>query len=63
MLARAPRRILLADSGKFGRGLLERVCPLAELTELVTEAAPAPALAAALAKAGVRVTLAEAGRA
>jgi DeoR/GlpR family transcriptional regulator of sugar metabolism len=58
MLARAPRRILLADSGKFGRGLLERVCPLAELTDLVTEAAPPAALAAALARAGMRVTLA-----
>jgi len=61
MLARAPRRILLADSGKFGRGLLERVCPLAELTDLVTEAAPPPPLAAALAKAGTQVTLAEQG--
>ncbi len=58
MLARAPRRVLLADSGKFGRGLLERVCPLGELTELVTEAAPPAPLAAALARAGTRVTLA-----
>jgi DeoR/GlpR family transcriptional regulator of sugar metabolism len=58
MLARAPRRILLADSGKFGRGLLECVCPLAELTGLVTEAAPPAPLGAALGRAGVVVTLA-----
>jgi DeoR/GlpR family transcriptional regulator of sugar metabolism len=58
MLARAPRRVLLADSGKFGRGLLECVCPLAELTDLVTEAPPAAPLGAALSRAGLAVTLA-----
>jgi DeoR/GlpR family transcriptional regulator of sugar metabolism len=61
MLARAPRRMLLADSGKFGRGLLECVCPLAELTDLVTEAEPPAGLAAALARAGTRLTLAGGG--
>ena len=30
MLERAPRRVLVADSGKFGRGQLERVCPLGD---------------------------------
>jgi DeoR/GlpR family transcriptional regulator of sugar metabolism len=59
MLARAPRRMLLADSGKFGRGLLECVCPLAELTDLVTEAAPPPSLAGALGRAGLLVTVAD----
>ncbi len=58
MLARAPRRILLADSGKFGRGLLECVCPLGDLTDLVTEADPPGPLAAALEQAGTAVTLA-----
>jgi DeoR/GlpR family transcriptional regulator of sugar metabolism len=58
MLARAPRRVLLADSGKFGRGLLECVCPLAELTDLVTEAPPPAPLAASLGRAGLTVTLA-----
>jgi DeoR family glycerol-3-phosphate regulon repressor len=62
MIARAPRRMLLADSGKFGRGLLERVCALAELTDLVTEVTPPPGLAAALAKAGTQVTLADQGK-
>lgn len=58
MLARGQRRLLLADSGKFGRGLLECVCPLADLTDLVTEAAPPAGLAAALVRAGVLVTVA-----
>ena len=58
MLARAARRILLADSGKFGLGLLECVCPLDALSDLVTEASPAPPLGPALAGAGVAVTLA-----
>jgi DeoR/GlpR family transcriptional regulator of sugar metabolism len=58
MLARAPRRILLADSGKLGRGLLECVCPLADLTDLVTEAPPPAGLDAALTRAGLLVTLA-----
>ena len=58
MLERAPRRVLVADSGKFGRFLLERVCPLEALSDLVTEAPPPPGLAAALDRAGVAVTLA-----
>ena len=61
MLARAARRVLVADSGKFGRGLLECVCPLAELTDLVTDAAPPPGLVAALGRAGTVVTLAPGG--
>jgi DeoR/GlpR family transcriptional regulator of sugar metabolism len=60
MLCRAPRRMLLADSGKFGRGLLECICPLGELTDLVTEAEPPGALWAALERAGTAVTLAPA---
>jgi DeoR/GlpR family transcriptional regulator of sugar metabolism len=58
MLARAPRRMLVADSGKFGRGVLECVCPLAELTDLVTDAPPPPGLSAALDRAGIALILA-----
>ncbi|MBX9594852.1 MAG: DeoR/GlpR transcriptional regulator, partial [Roseomonas sp.] len=58
MLARATRRILLADSEKFGREVLKRICPMAELTDLVTDRAPDGALARALAEAGVAVTVA-----
>ena len=57
MLARAPRRMLLADSGKFGRGLLDCVCPLGELTDLVTDAPPPAGLAAALRRAETALTL------
>ena len=59
MLERAPRRMLLLDSGKFGRGYLEHVADLSALTDLVTDAAPPPALAAALARAGVTVHVAD----
>ena len=58
MLDRAPRRILLLDSGKFGHLYLERVADLSVLTDLVTDAPPPPPLAAALARAGVRVHVA-----
>lgn len=58
MLDRAARRVLVVDSGKFGRELLERVCPLGAVTDLVTEAPPPPGLSAALARAAVAVTLA-----
>lgn len=57
MLARAPRRMLLADSGKYGRGLMDCVCPLGELTDLVTDAAPPVGLAAALRHAQTALTL------
>ncbi|MBP0494089.1 DeoR/GlpR family DNA-binding transcription regulator [Pararoseomonas indoligenes] len=59
MLDRCPRRVLLLDSGKFGRGYLERVAELSALTDLVTDTAPPPPLAAALARAGVAVHVAE----
>jgi DeoR family glycerol-3-phosphate regulon repressor len=60
MLARAGRRMLLADAGKFGRGQMECVCALSELTDLVTEADPPAGIAAALERAGTAVTLAAA---
>lgn len=59
MLGRAARRLLLADAEKFGRAVFERVCPLAELTDLVTDAPPAGTLAEALAGAAVAVTVAK----
>jgi DeoR/GlpR family transcriptional regulator of sugar metabolism len=59
MLERAPRRMLLLDSGKFGRGYLERVAELSALTDLVTDAAPPPPLAVALERAGVAVHIAK----
>jgi DeoR family transcriptional regulator, glycerol-3-phosphate regulon repressor len=60
MLGQAARRVLLVDAGKFGKAHLERVCGLSTLTDLVTDALPPPELAAALDRAGVRVTIAPA---
>jgi DeoR/GlpR family transcriptional regulator of sugar metabolism len=40
MLARAERRVLLADSSKFDRKHLEVVCSWAELSDLVTDRMP-----------------------
>lgn len=59
MLERAPRRVLMVDGGKFGMAHLERICGLSGITDLVTDLAPPPALAAALQRAGVRLTIAE----
>ncbi|WP_135466760.1 DeoR/GlpR family DNA-binding transcription regulator [Crenalkalicoccus roseus] len=58
MLERAARRVLLVDSGKFGKAHLERICGLGALTDLACDAPPPPELAAALARAGVRVRVA-----
>ncbi|MFH5925444.1 DeoR/GlpR family DNA-binding transcription regulator [Roseomonas xinghualingensis] len=58
MLERAPRRVLLLDSGKFGRAYLERVTELSTLTDLVTDAPPPPSLTAALEKAKVAIHVA-----
>ncbi|EHM02766.1 transcriptional regulator, DeoR family [Acetobacteraceae bacterium AT-5844] len=58
MLERAPRRLLLVDSSKFGRAFLEQVCPAEQITDLVTEASPPPKLAAALSRHGLQLTIA-----
>jgi DeoR/GlpR family transcriptional regulator of sugar metabolism len=60
MIERAGRRILLVDSGKFGKVHLERICGLGALTDVVTDALPPPDLEAALERASVRVTVAPA---
>jgi len=58
MLDRSRRRALLVDSTKFDQAHLEVVCPLARLTDLVTDRAPEGALARALASAGTALLLA-----
>ncbi len=60
MLDRTPRRVLLVDAGKFGKAHLERICALSGITDLVTDQPPPEPLAAALERAKVRVTVAEA---
>ena len=52
--------MLAVDAGKFGGAWMERVCGLDGLTDLVADAVPPPDLTAALAQAGVAVTLAPA---
>jgi DeoR/GlpR family transcriptional regulator of sugar metabolism len=51
MIARAERAVLLCDASKFDAAQFERVGPLEDLDDLVTDAAPPRRLAAAL-KAG-----------
>lgn len=65
MLRQAGRAMLLADASKFGRRATELVCPLASVSDLVTDAAPPDALATMLARADVAVHVAapERGRA
>jgi DeoR/GlpR family transcriptional regulator of sugar metabolism len=59
MLDRARRRVLLLDATKFDEAHLEVVCPLARLTDLVTDQTPMGPLARALAAAGTRLTVAD----
>ena len=61
VLAAGRRRIVVCDSGKFGRSALVRVCPLDGIDALVTEAAPTGALAAALVAAGIDVSVPQPG--
>jgi DeoR/GlpR family transcriptional regulator of sugar metabolism len=58
MIERADRALLLVDRSKFGTIQFERVAPLADLDDLVTDAAPPRRLAAALRQARVAVTIA-----
>jgi DeoR/GlpR family transcriptional regulator of sugar metabolism len=58
MIARAERRILLVDRGKFEVRALRLVCPLAELDDVIADARPDPLLRKALAEAEVALHLA-----
>ncbi len=58
MIERAERRMLLIDHGKFDLRLLEVVCPLGHVDEIVTDARPPAAIANGLKKAGVTLHVA-----
>jgi DeoR family transcriptional regulator, fructose operon transcriptional repressor len=58
MLQAAPRRVVVADSSKFGHNVFAHIAPLSEIDTLVTDAEPDPALASALHKAQVEVLIA-----
>ena len=58
MAARAAQVVVTADSSKAGRRAFARICPAAEVDILVTDTGIAPAEAARLADAGVKVVTA-----
>jgi DeoR/GlpR family transcriptional regulator of sugar metabolism len=58
MIARADELIILADSSKFGLSGVFGVCPLEQISILVTDAAPEGALAGALKQAGTEILIA-----
>lgn len=59
MIARAERSVLLLDSAKFNRRHLELVCPLDELSDIVTDRAPDEALADRISRHNVVLHLAQ----
>lgn len=58
MLGRARRRLLLADSSKFDQPMLEVVCPLDTLTDIVVDQPPAGELRRVLDLAELRLHVA-----
>ncbi len=58
VLSRGARRVVVTDASKFGRRGLLAVCGFAEMTDLVTDAAPPADIAAALVAAGALLTVA-----
>jgi len=58
MIERSERLTIIADASKFERRALMEVCPLEAVDRIVTDRAPAPALAAALRAAEVEVIVA-----
>ncbi|MEZ0169753.1 DeoR/GlpR family DNA-binding transcription regulator [Microvirga sp. TS319] len=62
MIERAERKVLLLDGSKFNRRHLELVCPMASLTDIVTDRVPDAALVDRIAAAGVSLHLASEGK-
>ncbi|HEU6442351.1 MAG TPA: hypothetical protein VFF38_08310, partial [Microvirga sp.] len=59
MIERAERKVLLLDGSKFNRRHLELVCPMAELSDIVTDRLPDPALVARIEAGNVSLHLAQ----
>ena len=57
MIRHAQRAVLVADSSKLGKVTFARICPTADVDELITDRGADPASVRALTEAGVRVTL------
>jgi len=60
IIANTRHTILVCDSQKFERSASVRVCALDDIDAFVTDAPPPPSFAAACARAGVAVTIADA---
>jgi DeoR family glycerol-3-phosphate regulon repressor len=58
VLSRGRRRLAVTDSSKFARAGLIRVCSFADLTDLVTEAAPPESIVTAIAASGANLAVA-----
>ena len=58
MLSCGERKVVVTDQSKFGRQGLVTVCALDTIDELVTDAAPPKAIAGALRRAEVKLTIA-----
>jgi DeoR family transcriptional regulator of aga operon len=63
MLGRAQRVVVLADGSKLGRTTLARMGEIHDVHEVITDSSAAPGAVAAIRRAGVRVTVVEAGSA
>src|SRR5262245_17776522 len=57
MIRQAQRVIVVADGSKVGKVCLARICPLSDIDEFVTDPSADPAILAAIAAAGVTVTV------
>ncbi|QYK39844.1 MAG: DeoR/GlpR transcriptional regulator [Paracoccaceae bacterium] len=62
MLDCAERRLVVTDASKFGRRGLVRVAGFDRIDEMVTDRAPPPAIAAAMAASGTALVLAQGGQ-
>jgi DeoR family glycerol-3-phosphate regulon repressor len=61
MIARALSTALVVTNDKFGRNSLERVCALGELSDIVTDREPQPALRAVIEAAGAELHIFDGG--
>ena len=59
MLENAQAGMLLVDHSKFGRTMLDLICPLSDLTDVVVDLTPAPPLLGALKTAEVVINTPE----
>jgi DeoR family transcriptional regulator, aga operon transcriptional repressor len=60
MVARAERVVVVADGSKVGQTLLARICPVTEVSELITDSSADPAALDAIRRAGAEVVIADA---